>query len=127
MANAPLTENSRAWVELKVRLASVESKILDSTVVALQTKNAIVGSYDDSGAIWHVGIREKVEMIDRKVDAVDVKVDEANAKADTFKALGYWAIGGIWLLVSGLALEFANNFFGWWGASHAAVTIMRGH
>lgn len=127
MLTTPLTEGSRAFVKLEARVGVVESKLGEAFSVALQTKNAVVGSYDDSGTAWHPGIRERVETIDIKVDKVDTKVNDANAKADTFKALGYWAIGGIWLLVSGLALEFMNNFFGWWGASHAAVSIMKGH
>lgn len=130
---SPLTESSPAWIRLVTRVDTVEHKIDNATQVSRRTEKAVLGGYDDSGTVWRKGIREQVESIDAKVDSVKddvkaVKVDVAgaNAKADAFKALGWWAIGGVWALVLGVALEFVNSYFGFWGAAHAANKIITG-
>lgn len=108
------------FIGLTARVAVLEQATTNVKHDLLQTKNALLGSYDDSGTQWKPGLREKVDKLDEKVTHVE-------ERAITMQRIALWAVSGIWTLVVGVVLEFANSYFGWFGAAHAAVKISGGH
>lgn len=122
-----LSEDSPAWIELKQRVKEAEAKLDGVASTTKRTELAIVGTFDDSGTVWKPGIREKVESVDTKVDGLSVQVTQANKKADRVVGWAVAAVLGIWTLVAGVILAFANNYFGWWTTIHAAKAITGGH
>lgn len=118
--SAPLTETSQAWTEMKERMKNVEHKVEETSFVALQTKNAVVGSYDDSGTVWRPGIREGIEAVGRLIS-------KQSEDTDKVKQIGRWAVGVLTAIFVTVAIDLANSYLGLWGAAHAAIKITGGH
>jgi len=92
-------------------MESVEKKVDATSIAATQTKNAIVGTYDESGTVWKPGIRDNIQLLDHKVDT-------ANEKADKFLGRVNWGVGVLTAIFVGLCIELGNSYFGWWGSAH---------
>lgn len=114
-----LIEASPVFIGLAARVTVLEHASANVQHDLTQTKNSLLGSYDDSGTKWTPGIREKVEKLNEQVQHVE-------ERAMTMQRIAMWAVGGIWTLVLGIMVEFANSYFGWFGAAKAALQIHTG-
>ena len=113
-------EDGPLWVELDMRVDSLEKGLKDVTATMKQQTNALIGSWDESGTVWRKGMRENL-------DSLDVKLDENNEATKALKTAAIWLAGfGATAFVS-VFIELLNSYFGWFGAAHAAHLLTGGH
>lgn len=102
----PLTEQSPAWVELKLEVRELKAGLIEASKTAKRTESALLGTYDESGTTWKKGVREQVYGL---------------------TTIAKW-IGAIATAIFiAASADFLNSYFGLWGASHAARILSGGH